>query len=76
MTWILTIVMLKPMQVTIVSAVPLYAGSAFCATMAENCGESDTTVIPQVSRKKMKTGKGAFTRKSERMQHRPEIARE
>ena len=34
------------MQVTIVSAVPLYSGIAVLATRVENCGESAATVTP------------------------------
>ena len=38
----------KPIEVTIVSAVPLFWGGADWATKVENCGESATTVNPQI----------------------------
>lgn len=47
--WMLTIVIAKPIDVTIVNAVPLLAAGADCATSVENCGESDTTVKPQIN---------------------------
>ena len=40
-------VMENPIQVTRVIAVPFCSGGAETATRAENCGESETTVIPQ-----------------------------
>ena len=39
--------MAKPIQLTIVKAVPLYLGIAFCATSDENSGESAITTTPQ-----------------------------
>ena len=39
-------VIAKPMHVTIVSAVPLYSGTAVLATRLENWGESAATVTP------------------------------
>ena len=44
-------VMEKPMQFTIVNAVPLDAAGAFCATKVENNGESAITTKPQKTRK-------------------------
>src|SRR5829696_1065844 len=52
----LTIVMKNPMEVTIVSAVPLYCRIVDCATRVENCGESETTVVPQINKKKRNKG--------------------
>jgi len=43
--------MAKPMQLTIVSAVPLILASAFWATRVENIGESAMTTIPQNNKK-------------------------
>ena len=47
--------MAKPKQVTIVRAVPLILGGAFCATKVEKSGESKTTTAPQNNRNKTKT---------------------
>ena len=47
----LTMVTEKPMQLTIVSAVPLSSGDAFCATNVEKRGESAITTAPQKRRK-------------------------
>lgn len=44
----LAIVIVKPVQVTIVKAVPLNSGAAVCATNADICGESAATEIPQM----------------------------
>lgn len=41
----------NPMQFTIVSAVPLNFGMAFCATRVENKGESAMTTMPQNNKK-------------------------
>ena len=43
----LIIVMEKPIQFTMVNAVPFNFGMAFCATRVENKGESAMTTIPQ-----------------------------
>ena len=43
--------MLKPMQLTMVSEVPLDISGAFCATNVENKGESAITTTPQKNRK-------------------------
>jgi len=50
----LMIVRKNPMQFTIVKAVPLISGSAFCATRVENIGESAITTVPQNNKKKRK----------------------
>ena len=47
----LIIVMANPIQFTMVKAVPLYFGIAFCATKFENKGESAMTTIPQKTKK-------------------------
>lgn len=44
---ILTILIEKPIQLTRVNAVPFNCAGAEEATMVENCGESDTTTMPQ-----------------------------
>lgn len=41
----------KPIQFTMVSAVPLSLSGVFCATKVENNGESAITTIPQKSKK-------------------------
>ena len=43
--------MANPIQFTMVNAVPLYFGMAFCATNVENKGESAITTIPQKIKK-------------------------
>ena len=43
--------MANPTQFTMVNAVPLYLGIAFCATNVENKGESAITTIPQKIKK-------------------------
>ena len=49
-----TIVIAKPIQLTIVSAVPLEDAGAWPATKEENNGESAMTTKPQNMRKVMK----------------------
>ena len=49
--WILIIVIEKPMELTIVSAVPFISAGAFWATSVEKRGESAMTTIPQKSKK-------------------------
>ena len=49
--WILIIVKEKPIQFTIVSAVPFSSWGADFATKVENKGESAITAIPQKSKK-------------------------
>ena len=46
----LTIVIAKPIQFTIVNDAPLDPAGAFLATMVENSGESAITVIPHINR--------------------------
>ena len=41
-------VIAKPIQFTIVKAVPFKVGMALCATIVENMGESATTANPQI----------------------------
>lgn len=69
-------VMLKPIQVTKVSAVPFTSCGAVCATNAENCGESEMTAIPQISMKKRKTGVDDPKKNAEAKQQIPEINNE
>ena len=69
----LTMVIEKPMQLTIVSAEPISAFGALSAFGAENCGESPATVIPQIRRKNRNTGVGAENRNGEIKQQNPEI---
>ena len=57
-TWILTMVILNPMQLTSVRADPLFSTGTDPATKVENCGESMMTTIPQKKRK-AKTKEGA-----------------
>ena len=49
----LTIVIAKPIQVTMVMDDPFNAASAFCATKVENNGESAITAMLQISKKMM-----------------------
>ena len=48
-------VIAKPIQFTMVSAVPLTSKEAFCATSVEKSGESAITTMPQKIRKLIKT---------------------
>ncbi len=48
-------VILNPMQVTIVNAAPRASGGASRAMSAENIGESATTAMPQIRRKAIST---------------------
>ena len=50
----LAMVMAKPIDVTMVNAVPLFSDGADCATRVENCGESETTVNPHINRSNKK----------------------
>lgn len=50
----LIIVIEKPMQFTMVKAVPLSLEGAFLATKVENKGESAITTIPQKTKKAIK----------------------
>ena len=53
-SWMLIIVIEKPIQFTIVKAVPLSLEGAFRATKVENKGESAITTIPQKIKKAIK----------------------
>ena len=71
--WILNTVMAKPRQLTMVKAVPLIFGGAFCATKVENKGESITTTAPQNKRKESRTiGEAKKKTKGEIRQQIPE----
>ena len=65
-------VMEKPMQVTIVMAVPFEAAGAFCATRLENTGESVMTTNPQNTRKPINAGKGKLKASGESRQQEPD----
>ena len=54
----------KPIQFTMVKAVPLSFLGAFCATKVENSGESAITTIPQKSKKSTKVVSFATIKKS------------
>ncbi len=63
----------KPIQFTIVSAVPLAFSSVFWATNVENSGESAITVIPHKKRKQIsRKGEELIKNKGDRRQHMPE----
>ena len=67
---ILTMVMAKPMQLTIVSAVPFNASGALFATNVENKGESAITTMPQNNRKPINTvGDARVKTKGDSRQH-------
>ena len=51
----LIIVIEKPIQFTIVNAVPLSCGVVLFATRLENKGESAITLIPQIIKKMIKS---------------------
>ena len=68
----LKMVMEKPMQVTIVMAVPFEAGGAFCATILEKTGESAITTNPQNIRKAMNAGKGQLNASGDSTQQQPD----
>ena len=72
----LTIVMAKPIDVTMVNAVPLFVTAADCATRVENCGESDTTVNPQINKTNRKKTGDKLNVTGERRQHIPETSKE
>src|SRR5215203_659673 len=74
--WILTIVIAKPIEVTIVKAVPLFAAGADCATRVENCGESETTVNPQINKTNKKNPGEKLKIAGDNKQQTPEIIKE
>ena len=69
----LTMVIAKPMQLTMVSDVPLDSAGALCATIVENSGESAMTETPQTNRKANSKGTEAVMKKGESMQQAPEM---
>ena len=72
----LRIVIVKPIQFTIVKEVPRDTAGAFCATIVENKGESATTSIPQQTRKLSNTIEDpAAKTNGESRQQQPERAR-
>lgn len=69
----LKIVIEKPIQLIVVSAVPLILGSALWATMVENKGESAITTIPQKSKNTKNTvGDATWLTHGTKRQHNPE----
>ena len=69
----LTIVILKPIQLTMVREVPLDSSGAFWAIKVENKGESAITVIPQINKKaRSKTTEFENKNKGEAKQHMPD----
>ena len=75
-SWMLTIVIVNPIQFMIVSAEPLDSSAAFWATSVENSGESAITTNPQKKRKTINVrGEAIERKKGERIQHNPESAR-
>ena len=62
--WILTMVMEKPIQLTIVSEVPLASSATFCATRVENNGESAITTNPQKNKNAMSSGVALLSKKN------------
>ena len=61
--WIDTIVSRKPTQVCTVTMVPTCSASDSSTTLAENCAESATTVIPQTAQKTTSSHGGLPNRK-------------
>lgn len=69
----LTIVMAKPMQLTMVSAEPRDSSGASRATRVENNGESAMTTHPQKDRKVRNAHRDPCVKnKGESRQHKPE----
>jgi hypothetical protein len=69
----LTMVMEKPIQLTIVSDVPRVSSGAFCATSVEKSGESAVTVIPHINKNKNNNHAGAYNKISgDKRQHTPD----
>ena len=69
----LIIVIEKPIQFTIVNAVPLSCGVVLFATRLENKGESAITLIPQITKKMIKSVGDSWNMKGEIKQQKPEI---
>ncbi len=67
----LAIEIAKPMQLTKVSTLPTASRGAFCAVSVENCGESPTTVTPQMASHSANTGSGAVSSRGASAQHSP-----
>ena len=69
----LTMVIAKPMQLTMVSDVPLDSGGALWATRVEKSGESAMTVTPHTKRNTSNKGTEPDRNKGDSMQHAPEV---
>ena len=74
--WMLMIVIEKPMQLTMVRAVPIDAFGAVWATNVENCGESEITTNPQKNRKSRNKKGGISNAKRESKQQQPDANKE
>ncbi len=73
----LIMVIEKPIQLTMVSAVPFTSESALCATNVENKGESAMTTIPQIDKNISRmTIEDCNNMKGERTQLIPDINKE
>ena len=73
----LTIVIANPIQLTIVSEVPLDSSGAFNATSVENIGESAVTNHPQKNRKTKNSPTELFIiKRGEQIQHKQDKLRE
>lgn len=68
-------VIANPMHVVNVSDVPRESAGAFTATRAENCGESGTTVRPQMRINKRNNGRGKCHITGDNKQHIAEKSR-
>ena len=72
----LIIVMAKPIDVTMVKAVPLFCTGAVCAISVENWGESAMTELPHINKKDKKNNKLNEKIKGETKQQIPERSNE
>lgn len=69
----LTIVIEKPIQFTIVNAEPFESSGALCATNVENKGESAITTSPQKNKNKINKRKESDNKKNgDNKQHKQE----
>ena len=69
----LTMVIVNPMHVANVKAVPRVSEGALAAISAENCGESAHTEIPQTKRKAKNINMPAFQNSGDARQQIPEM---
>lgn len=66
-SWMLIMVIAKPIQFTMVSEDPFRSAATFCATKVENNGESAITAMLHISRKIMKTVVESWSKKKGEM---------